>query len=64
MMTVPRASRVPAGLFQDVRYSLRTLARNWGLIAIAVFSLVASQWKSSTTASTVCRPATKHEHFL
>jgi len=36
---VTRASRLPAGILQDFRYSIRTLARNWGLIAIAVFSL-------------------------
>ncbi len=39
MTTNARASRLPAGILQDVRYSLRTLARSWGLIVIAVFSL-------------------------
>jgi len=39
MAMATRASRLPAGILQDVRYSLRTLAHNWGLIAIAVFSL-------------------------
>ncbi len=39
MATLTGAARLPAGIVQDVKYSLRTLRRSWGLIAIAVFSL-------------------------
>lgn len=32
-------SRLPAGILQDLRSSLRSLSRSWGLIGVAVFSL-------------------------
>jgi putative ABC transport system permease protein len=39
MTSSRRSARLPAGVLQDLRYSLRSLARNWGLITIAVLSL-------------------------